>query len=90
MKCTNLHRYRRRNIGSKTKPFLVYHCIDCPSYTRPEMFVGRNARCFYGCGNEFKILPKHKKMAKVKCDDCMKNVVKDDSIDKLMEMLGVK
>ena len=91
MKCTNLHRYKRTNIGSKKVPFLVFQCQDCSHYLRPEVFVGKMARCIY-CNNDFKILPQHKKMKFVHCLDCTKkreNRV-DDTINDIMEKLGVK
>ena len=90
MKC-NLHRYRRKNIGSKTKPFIVFSCTDCTHYLRPELFVGKEARCFK-CEETFVTTNKSKTMAKVRCDNCIDTKYKEqnETVEELMARLGVK
>lgn len=89
MKCKNLHKYKRVNIGRKDT-FHVFQCIECPHYLRPEVFVGKSARCIY-CDSEFKIQPLHKKLVRIHCLDCTKskNTKEEAALQDLLTKLKV-
>lgn len=87
------HRYKRRNLtkNKNKEPFYVFACVECPSTIRIDMAAGREARCF-NCNDTFIITAKQaSKMAKLRCDNCIKHKsetlqVKRD-IDELLEKI---
>lgn len=87
------HKFRRRNLTrSKDKePYFVYKCIECPHYVPTLDATGVVARC-YTCDKEFTVSRKKVyKMAKLRCDDCIKYKPETlkirDEVDELIEKM---
>lgn len=85
------HRYVRRNNGTKTRPYLVFACQDCPNYIRADLLVGRKARCCY-CGEGFRIPNKMKYAKFVHCENCTRGRKSAESaaIQELLKKLEIE
>jgi hypothetical protein len=76
------HRYKRKNISrDKNKPYLVFKCVECPSYIRTELAVGITARC-YKCNIPLVITAKQaSEVAKPICESCVVKTNKTKKIE---------
>lgn len=72
MKEKHIHRYRRVMMGKK-KDFPVYQCQEpnCTSYVRPELLVGKLARCIF-CRETFIVTAEQMRILQMKlhCPNC--------------------
>lgn len=64
----HFHVYKRTDIG-KRGPYIVYKCMECPSYITPELLLGQEARC-PRCDDLYRIELHHLSLAVPHCDKC--------------------
>lgn len=85
----HLHKYQRVNIGSKTKPYLVYRCMKpgCTHYITPKLALNRACEC-NRCGKIMVLTKEALTLVKPHCAGCVER--KDsDRLSALVEGLEI-
>jgi hypothetical protein len=79
----HIHQYKRRDIGAKGKPYLVYACNLplCSHYLHASLLENKFSLC-YRCDKPFLLNKENLKLAFPHCDTCT-HERKDDDIGRV-------